>query len=180
VLPKFVKLAEVMEMQGRTQEWLNLSQLIVRSPPLSVIGCFAIAYLLRLTVAVTGRRLRPQVSQPLRVSRVKGALHARESAHAPAMWPRHLARLAPQTPRPLPLPPVQSSLHCTLQDHDRLLVLLVGWVLTRCVTQVQVSVLSDGAEGGPGHSRLLLIAKQYQDRGLMTVVASAHHAYCCT
>lgn len=29
VLPKFVKLAEVMEMQGRTQEWLNLSQLIV-------------------------------------------------------------------------------------------------------------------------------------------------------
>jgi hypothetical protein len=36
VLPKFVKLAEVMEMQGRTQEWLNLSQLIVRSPPLSL------------------------------------------------------------------------------------------------------------------------------------------------
>jgi hypothetical protein len=35
VLPKFVKLAEVMEMQGRTQEWLNLSQLIVPYHPTS-------------------------------------------------------------------------------------------------------------------------------------------------
>ena len=33
VLPKFVKLADVMEMQGRTQEWLNLSQIIVHSSP---------------------------------------------------------------------------------------------------------------------------------------------------
>jgi len=29
VLPKFIKLAEVMELQGRTQEWLNLPQIIV-------------------------------------------------------------------------------------------------------------------------------------------------------